>query len=62
MLYQNKLNYESLTFLVAGGTGFVGKAIVKKLLFKGAKVRATYFSSTPSFSHYKLNWIHFHST
>ena len=58
MLSQNKLNYESLTFLVAGGTGFVGQAIVKKLLFKGAKVRATYFSSTPSFSHSKLDWIH----
>lgn len=58
MLYKNTLNYESLTFLVAGGTGFVGQAIVKKLLFKGAKVRATYFSSTPSFSHSNLDWIH----
>ena len=58
MDYQIKLNYKELTFLVAGGTGFVGGALVKKLISNGAKVRATYFSSKPFFFNKNLEWVH----
>ena len=52
------LNYKSNTFLVAGGTGFVGNALIKKLLKNGAKVRATYFSSEPKISDDNLDWVY----
>jgi nucleoside-diphosphate-sugar epimerase len=45
-------------FLVAGGTGFLGGAIARRLLEQGAQVRATYSSRSPTYSHPNLKWLH----
>lgn len=44
-------------FLVAGGTGFLGGAIARRLLDQGAQVRATHFSREPAFQHSNLQWL-----
>src|SRR5262245_49753500 len=43
--------------LVAGGTGFLGGAIARRLLAEGARVRATHCSRAPSHAHARLEWV-----
>lgn len=50
--------FRDTRILVAGGTGFLGGAIARKLLENGAYVRASHFSRDPSFAHPRLEWLH----
>ena len=43
-------------FLVSGGTGFIGGALVRRLIDAGAMVRATHFTRAPNFRHSRLQW------
>ncbi len=43
--------------LVAGGAGFLGTHIVRRLVSEDAKVRATYFRKPPRFQHANIEWI-----
>jgi GDP-L-fucose synthase len=43
--------------LVAGGSGFLGGAIARRLLDEGARVRATHYSRPPAFQHPRLEWL-----
>jgi len=43
--------------LVAGGAGFLGTHIIRRLVEEGAKVRATYFRKPPRFQHEAVEWV-----
>lgn len=45
-------------FLIAGGTGFIGGALIDRLLRDGAQVRATHFQRPPCKAHPNLEWLH----
>lgn len=49
--------FRSGRFLVAGGTGFIGRALIGELLGRGAQVRATHFTRAPLFEHPNLQWL-----
>lgn len=42
--------------LVAGGTGFLGGALINRLLAEGAQVRATCYERDPNRQHERLEW------
>ena len=43
--------------LVAGGAGFLGTHIIRRLVSEGAKVRATYHKKPPRFEHPNVEWV-----
>lgn len=43
--------------LIAGGTGFIGGALIDRLLRDGATVRATHFQRAANKSHPRLEWL-----
>ncbi len=45
------------TFLVAGGMGFLGSSLAKRLLKNQAKVIATYHTKKPNYFHENLTWV-----
>jgi GDP-L-fucose synthase len=49
--------FKDQKLLVAGGTGFLGGALIRRLLHEGAYVRATHHSHSPEFSHPRLEWV-----
>jgi len=48
---------KNLKALVAGGAGFLGTHIIKRLVAEGASVRATYFRKPPRFQHGSVEWV-----
>jgi nucleoside-diphosphate-sugar epimerase len=46
-------------FLLTGGTGFIGRALLARLLDEGRDVLALYSSSAPELRHPKLEWRRF---
>jgi nucleoside-diphosphate-sugar epimerase len=46
-------------FLLTGGTGFIGRALLARLLEEGRDVLASYSSSAPELRHPKLEWRRF---
>ncbi len=43
--------------LVAGGTGFLGGALLRRLAAEGVALRATFFTRKPDFDHPNVEWL-----
>ncbi len=52
------MHLENRNILVAGASGFLGGAMVDRLLAEGATVRGTHFSRPPTREHPRLSWLH----
>lgn len=49
--------FKNVKVLVAGGTGFLGGALIDRLLVEGATIRATCFQRGPNRQHERLEWM-----
>ena len=50
-------SFKNMRILVAGGTGFLGGALLRRLAADGACLRATYFTRQPDFYNPNVEWL-----